>query len=494
MGRAFLKGGSGNGESGIGSHLVVNRSHEGDTSSYISPLTLEYYQNIYADENFNNISLVTGEEEVPTIISIETDNETLKLEFEGKLSPETTYILNIPLNAVKDKLGNTLNGVYQYSFTTEYYEREFLYFIESGTSSGDINGCLSVAPSNSKIHFSEGTFNITSSLNITKSNITLQGIPNKTILLNNKTSEDIGIINITGTPESPINNITIDSFVFDGNISNDKTGHGIKISNAGTSFVNKTENYISSYASESYENFDGVSIIDCVIENNSECGVYITESVNCHITNNLIQLNSESGILMDSNSDNNIVDNNIIQNNNYHGIRAYSSTNNILDANIIKNNSLSGINLESSDNNIIAKNTLQNNGLYGAHLYLSNGNGLTGNTSQNNNDRGIYLESSNYNTVCANTIQNNNSYGLCISGSAYNNADGNVVESNANNGIIIMSSNRNMLLSNISKINTTYDIVVYDIDSSNNFLAFNESTIIISDSGTDTTLQYNTNE
>ena len=201
-------------------------------------------------------------------------------------------------------------------------------------------------------------------------------------------------------------------------------------------------------------------IRNCTVEGgrtNDKTGIYLYDTANVKISDNLLS-NNKRGIVLD-----------------------YSSNNNILSGNNANDNDY-GIDLDYSSNNILIGNTASYNNYNGIELEYSSNNTLSGNTVSYNNDRGIFLVDSCNNTLSGNTASYNNDYGIYLLNS------GIVLVSSSNNNILIgntarynhgfgmylfFSSNNNILTKNTVSNNQGFGIYLYD-SSNTNTIYFND--------------------
>jgi parallel beta-helix repeat protein len=125
---------------------------------------------------------------------------------------------------------------------------------------------------------------------------------------------------------------------------------------------------------------------------------------------------------------------------------AYSSFNNI-SGNILNGNSLVSIDLDCSSNNhnIIKENSIQDNN-YGIDVDISNFNIIQNNTVHNNGV-GFSLDSSNGNIVIENSIQNSWN-GIYLSESSNNNINHNIIKDCDFNGVYLLYSKDNAVKEN----------------------------------------------
>jgi parallel beta-helix repeat protein len=286
-----------------------------------------------------------------------------------------------------------------------------------------------------RVKLSEGTFTFNSSLDILKSNVSLEGSgPGTKLFLAN--GANVSVI-VVGNGATTLSNIKICNLLIDGNKANQtKESYGIYF-----------------YGASGYLITNSV-IENCWINNCYYDGIYLYYSNNNTITGNNCQLNIYDGIYLESSNNNTITGNNC-QNGSYNGIYLESSNNNTITGNNCQLNGSYGIYLESSNNNTITGNNCQN-GYIGILLYYSDyNNTITGNNCQLNDYVGIYLDTSNNNTITGNNCQLNGSYGIRLDASNNNTITGNNLKDNsqsANNSyddIYLSSSNYNIISNNI---------------------------------------------
>jgi len=97
-----------------------------------------------------------------------------------------------------------------------------------------------------------------------------------------------------------------------------------------------------------------------IIQNNDNCGIYISQSTHNIIENNTIQKHTYNGIGMYDSSDNNTIQRNTLRNNNYYGVNIRISSFNIVRENIFVDNNI-GIHIPSSENTVEANSFFDNN-------------------------------------------------------------------------------------------------------------------------------------
>jgi nitrous oxidase accessory protein len=179
-----------------------------------------------------------------------------------------------------------------------------------------------------------------------------------------------------------------------------------------------------------YVNINGFTITGTTSNKLTEfaAGIYLELGVDyCNISDNNVSFNGDGIWLW--NSGNNIIANNIANSNENIGIFVVSiSDNNTIINNTVNFNNVSGIELWGSNNNIIVNNTASGNDR-GVYLWDSSENSLSGNNADSNKNYGIYLLLSRNNMLKNNVISNNN-YGFYIDKSRNNRLLSNNLSSN----------------------------------------------------------------
>jgi len=111
--------------------------------------------------------------------------------------------------------------------------------------------------------------------------------------------------------------------------------------------------------------------------------------------------NNTKGVYITSN--NNIITNCSIKNY-FRGIYLYNSHNNIIQDNIIENNKVDGVDLIKSNYNNVQRNNIISNTIYGLNLWNANQNIIKENLIKNNQESGVYFSSSNNNSFLENNV------------------------------------------------------------------------------------------
>ena len=240
---------------------------------------------------------------------------------------------------------------------------------------------------------------------------------------------------------------------------------------------------------------------------NNNYGIYLWDSSNNNITNNIASSNDHHGIFVSSSSNNNIA-NNIANLNHDYGILLSHSSDNTLANNIANSNNWYGISLShSSDNNLINNKMSGNtynfgvggeytqtidtsNTVDGKPIYywvgkqdqeIPNDAGFVGVVSSTNitvrdliltkNANGVLFVYTNNSRIENVTANSNYDYGIFLSSSSNNTLQSNIANSNKQYGIYLWDSSDNTLTNNIANSNSFYGIYLWD--SSDNTLTNN---------------------
>ncbi|MDD3007059.1 MAG: right-handed parallel beta-helix repeat-containing protein [Candidatus Pacebacteria bacterium] len=288
-----------------------------------------------------------------------------------------------------------------------------------------------------KVVLPAGTYNITATITITKSNVTLEGVGESTILYL-ADGTDVTMV-MVGDGSNPYSNINIFNMKIDGNKANNSGSiYGIYF-NGNITNSRIEDNYI--------HNIDNDAVI---IERGSENTV----------KDNEISSAGYDAILVLSSGKNNIESNHIVDSSTCGiNIGGYGSNYNVVLGNYISGSGLTsvsgfGIYVWRGTNNVVSSNVLYLNQRNGIVTYDTTYNTITANTitnsSQASNDvySDIYLQSntgvgaySKYNLVSGNTIYasavNKSKYGIQESevGSDYNTIQNNVINGSVSGAI-----------------------------------------------------------
>jgi parallel beta-helix repeat protein len=180
-----------------------------------------------------------------------------------------------------------------------------------------------------------------------------------------------------------------------------------------------------------------ISIFNCNFQNSYFDGIYLYNSSDCKIFDNVIQGNARYGIFFERRCNTNIVKNNTIAQNGDYGFYMVESTyNNILNNSIIENTDHGLYLTTSSAYNNISNNNISQNDNYGMYLTSSSNNSIFDNNITSNYNYGVYITSCPGSILFNNNISNHRYHGVYISSSNWMNLSYNYIY---NNGFISAS-------------------------------------------------------
>lgn len=271
------------------------------------------------------------------------------------------------------------------------------------------NAITALGATGGAVVFVEGTYEITSSVNLA-SNVALMGQGAGTVLtLSDNHNANLDIIHGNIIDHALVANLAID-----GNRATQ------------TNRINGIH-------------FDGVThskIVNCWLENMYYWAIYLNPSDNYNtIVGNTCRGNRGISVYLSGLNNYNTIANNIFQGNELGSITlSDGSSYNTITGNIIQGTDGCGINTEDlAHHNIITGNTCQGNGGITICISESSYNTVTGNTVQGGGHEGIHVQGY-HNTIWGNTIEGNsqaanNTYdGIFIdNNSDYNNIQGNTI-------------------------------------------------------------------
>ena len=173
------------------------------------------------------------------------------------------------------------------------------------------------------------------------------------------------------------------------------------------------------------------SIINNVIKDDNNHGIYLTGSRFILIKENEVRANHKNGIHLKGSSFNYVYENEDVAENNWFGIYlSHNSQHNDIAGNRVVENKKAGIFLTDAHYNDIPKdgddpNTIEENEEDGIRIDGGQGNVVRTNTIRNNQRDGMRLSDSHYNKVLGEiTIQSNDGHGVYLERSRWNRLEG----------------------------------------------------------------------
>lgn len=245
----------------------------------------------------------------------------------------------------------------------------------------DIQAAINDLPAGGGVvYIKEGTYTITSAINITIDNVGLFGAGKATKIA---TASNITMVNVDGS------DCTIKDLYIYGSGAASDANDGIYIGDA----------------------LSGVLVTGCFIENCGRYGIWVdTNSVDIKLISNSILSCVDFGIILYGGSgltiDRAIVSNNYIASITYSAIALYHCTLSVIEGNICEGNGADGITVvEHVDNCILNSNVCEGNGAIGLNILVNTcdnnvvvGNRLTNNTTANLQDNGTGTTTAGNNT------------------------------------------------------------------------------------------------
>jgi parallel beta-helix repeat protein len=211
--------------------------------------------------------------------------------------------------------------------------------------------------------------------------------------------------------------------------------------------------------------------INAVNTSNNNTGIYLWDTDNNTISDNISNNNLNSGIVLDGDNcvnTGNTFSNNTTSSNAQFGIMLWLDCPiSTLTGNTGNYNGNSGISLSSgSGDSILAGNTAGYNP-NGIHVKSSN-NTIGTNTLTYNTNVGLWLESSIGNTISNNVASNNQTAGIWLTTSGTNSLTSNTCDSNTGTGMVLDNgSNSNTLTTNTTNENSNLGMAVQNASNSN---------------------------
>lgn len=324
----------------------------------------------------------------------------------------------------------------------------------------DINACIIVERSNIFIdgngYTLNGLYALTPALNLTNVvNVTISGLTiagfgwgiclecsNQNIISNNNLTQNEGSIQLNSS-------------------------FGNKI--ASNTITNTVEAIILRYSNANI--FSGNNISDTY-------GVYLENSEDNTISENIINRSQSTGIIL-TQSSNNTISLNAVENCHYHGIHLTKSVNNTISDNWLTRNDAGAIRLYSSWDNMISGNEIIANSR-GIDLSASSHNTLSGNNITSNINAGISVKSAvvnsfvvgSYNNIISENSIVKNYNGIEAVGANFTNIFGNSIKANSLYGITFDNAGHNTVIMNSIESNGL-GIFIEGRESTNNIIYHN---------------------
>jgi parallel beta-helix repeat protein len=278
----------------------------------------------------------------------------------------------------------------------------------------EINQAINSLPTGGgRVVLLEGTYYISGSISISKSNVILEGQGDSTVIYL------VDGANAHCIVSSGVSNIKISNLKIDGNKGNQTVNvNGIYLNNGSNITIEKCTITNAKFMNIYLDSLSNNVIKNCLISGSGAIGLFVYNSQNAIITGNIVNNSGTVGIYVDftnygivscnisySNLNNGIlvedcnyieVSNNISRNNTNYGIIVNNSSNSIITNNHCLNNTYDGIRLMGTSSYcIVANNRCLGNGQYGIRIFSSTcsnnyvvKNYLTGNTAGSLSDSG----------------------------------------------------------------------------------------------------------
>jgi parallel beta-helix repeat protein len=253
----------------------------------------------------------------------------------------------------------------------------------------EINAAINDLPTfGGRVILLEGNYNISSSIQILKNYVTLEGQGEGTILFLTNNA-NVRVIQV-GNGTTSFEGITIKNLKINGNKANQTTSvDGIYFYGTLTYTIKKS------------------SVINCRIENCKRNGITFTSVEDSLVAYNQLNNNGVDGLEVGGGIRNRVIGNYI----SFNGTKGIDlgDFDDVISGNIIYNNGASGIYIEGGDRNTIIGNILRNNTYDGIEIYDGSYCIIIGNRCFQNSRYGINISSSSasYNLVVKNYLTGN---------------------------------------------------------------------------------------
>ncbi len=329
----------------------------------------------------------------------------------------------------------------------------FIVALDGSGDFDDIQEAIDALPNTGgEIYIKEGTYEPNEKIKILKSNVSLIGSGNSTII---KPKINDYIIQI-GNGTTTLSKIVISDLQIDGINQTGYPANGIYINGGASNYITETIikncNIKNCYWTNIYLEYTE----NCIIENNLCVSTRVTHSIFTDNYNLYIKI---SGNILDSGTN---------------GLTMWSNTQySTIDENIIRNMALYGMELWPVNYSSITGNITEANGDTQIRL-ICWGVSVTGNIAKDGGGKGFELSSGNESTITGNVSLNNTTDGFNINSNNNTIISSNISKDNGGTGIILDAyTDRNIVTSNLVLNNTTAQIT----DNGTNTLIANNITI-----------------
>ncbi|MCX6665644.1 MAG: right-handed parallel beta-helix repeat-containing protein, partial [Euryarchaeota archaeon] len=214
-----------------------------------------------------------------------------------------------------------------------------------------------------------------------------------------------------------------------------------------------------------------IHIINTVVTNNTNYGIYLHTSSYNNISGNNVSANKGQGIYLYDACSFNDLWSNTVQNNTNSGLYLFYASDNILHLNTANNNQV-GIQVSNSQNNDLTGNIANNNAQHGIYIrYSGPDNYVIENTVNYNGQNGVYLDHSSNNNIFDNIVNDNTQNGVLLEYDSNSNdmSSSNTVNNNGIYGVYLRYCTGNMITQNTIQENQQYDLYVDGNDDSQFF-------------------------
>lgn len=273
-----------------------------------------------------------------------------------------------------------------------------IYLVSKSATASSLNSAIAAMTNGGTLLFGEGTWELTESLVIGRSNVTLTGSgPGVTHLRTNGNFGTNALVKIAGTSGSPLDGVLIENMTLDGRTLQAKVSRGLSVGWA-----------------------HRVTIRACVISNHAKEGLYVeASSMGSALNQTVIANNQLDGLYLYTGADDWLITGNLIANNALSGVKLRQSKRALLSDNAVRNNGENGIRVtETSTGTLLTRNATINNGIDGISIQGSADCLAAFNTASANGNDGLYLTSgADGCAVYANTSLRNDWSGVSVGNS-----------------------------------------------------------------------------